>query len=210
MYLTYIEIFCQKQLISCISEKDWSSLSLGDDVGMKKSTSGKLAEIWFAAWFAPIRLIGEYWFGIGLILLRLSLGWTTRNLKNQFEIVLRLFSLLNLYFDADSTQIFSSKYSKYRLSNPNYPFPNEQPIFCQGFFRTSVLENSINLDLDLEMRFLRIQPKYRWIYNHENKIESVVMSQCKNISNKLEMTSKMNRCIAPHVDFAFQNFQNDS
>ena len=94
---------------------------------MKKSTSGKFADFWFAAWFAPMRFIGEYWFGIGLILLRLSLGWTTRNLENQFEIVLRLFSLLNLYFDADSTQIFSSKYSKYRLSNPNYPFPNEQP-----------------------------------------------------------------------------------
>ena len=111
-----------KQLFSCMSEKGWSLLSLGDDVGMKKSTSGRLAGFWFAAWFAPIRFIGEYWFGIGLILLRLSLGWTTRNLENQFKNILRLFSFLNLYFDVNSTQIFSSKYSKYRMLIPNYPF----------------------------------------------------------------------------------------
>ena len=32
-----------KQLFSCMSEKGWSTLSLGDDVGMKKSTSGRFA-----------------------------------------------------------------------------------------------------------------------------------------------------------------------
>ena len=131
----------QKELISCMSEKVWPSLSIiGDDVGIKKSTSGRFADFWFTAWFAPIRLIGEYWFGIGLMLLRLSLGWTTRNLENQFKNILRQLSFLNLYFDVNSTQIFSSKNPKYRLSIPNSPFfPNSlgnPSIFSYGMIQT--------------------------------------------------------------------------
>ena len=86
-----------KQLNSWMSENVCSFMllsSLGVEVGMKKSTSGRFATLEFAAWFAPIRFIGEYWFGIGLILRRLLLGWTFRDLKFQKSIGKRFMRIL--------------------------------------------------------------------------------------------------------------------